>query len=600
MRGSYSLGSDIRPKNLNYTFLKRIFTYAKGFYSDLILLLAFNMIMTVFSLMQTIMVGVLIDDAAVQNLKRFGVAGDDRDTNIHYTAAVLVGFFVLDQVVSYWQKMLKMSISQKMTLKMQGELLKKVQRMPVHFFKNVKPGEVSSRLNSDVTGAQNFLTSSLLGYGNSVLKVLFTLMTMLNMNWKLTIASLLSFPIIYFPSKYFSAMLKENRKEVLALKGEARTLESEFLSTDGFTLARIFGRTNDIYKKWEDIKIEQNHINTNVGKGQSIFSSFKQGSSQMVEYILRWTCAMLVVSGEFSAGDIITFLALFKSFQGPASSLASIQVDFSSKVTYFERIFEVMDMEDLLVEPETPVNLDLKQVEGRIVFDFVSFSYSQIPEKYYKLPEAERPWRDAMTPKRGNQNRKGNKGKQDDEDPYVLKDISFTIQPGTMVAVIGASGAGKSTLAQLIPRLYDPTEGNIYIDDINMKSISFDDLTSLIGVVTQETYIFFDTLKENILFARPDATDEEVIEACKQANLWELVQSLPEGIDTVLGDRGYRLSGGERQRIAIARVFLKNSKILVLDEATSSLDSVNEKQIQDAFNNLTSGRSSFVIAHRFL
>eukprot|EP01129_Flabellula_baltica_P006310 TRINITY_DN2350_c0_g1_i1.p1 TRINITY_DN2350_c0_g1~~TRINITY_DN2350_c0_g1_i1.p1 ORF type:complete len:369 (+),score=55.70 TRINITY_DN2350_c0_g1_i1:101-1207(+) len=355
MRGSYSLGSDIRPKNLNYTFLKRIFTYAKGFYSDLILLLAFNMIMTVFSLMQTIMVGVLIDDAAVQNLKRFGVAGDDRDTNIHYTAAVLVGFFVLDQVVSYWQKMLKMSISQKMTLKMQGELLKKVQRMPVHFFKNVKPGEVSSRLNSDVTGAQNFLTSSLLGYGNSVLKVLFTLMTMLNMNWKLTIASLLSFPIIYFPSKYFSAMLKENRKEVLALKGEARTLESEFLSTDGFTLARIFGRTNDIYKKWEDIKIEQNHINTNVGKGQSIFSSFKQGSSQMVEYILRWTCAMLVVSGEFSAGDIITFLALFKSFQGPASSLASIQVDFSSKVTYFERIFEVMDMEDLLVEPETPV-----------------------------------------------------------------------------------------------------------------------------------------------------------------------------------------------------------------------------------------------------
>jgi len=319
--------------------------------------------------------------------------------------------------------------------------------------------------------------------------------------------------------------------------------------------------------------------------------------------VVFWVGGHLVLRGEFTIGTIVAFGTYLSQMYGPLMNLTNAQVQFAQNMVSFERVFEVMDIPVEIAEISNPKQLPL--VSGQIKFDDVSFAYSGLGKEEVGLDEIARfSWRGGFEAhlKRGKDRTDEGSGALaeggESRPQWALKDVDFTIEPGQLVALVGPSGAGKSTITYMIPRLYDPTHGRVLIDGQDIRDVTLNSLANNIGMVTQETYLFYDTIQANLLYARPDATEGEMIAAAKAANIHDFIAGLPDGYDTVVGERGYRLSGGERQRMAIARVVLRDPRILVLDEATSSLDSLSEELIQQALQEVMKGRSSLVIAHR--
>jgi ATP-binding cassette subfamily B protein len=448
-----------------------------------------------------------------------------------------------------------------------------------------------SRLNSDVVGAQSAVTGTFITILTNVITVVSTLVIMFSLEWRLTLLSVVILPLFIIPTRRVGRVLREIRRESMDLNAKMNALMNETLNVSGALLVKLFGRQTDEVAKFRERSGRVAEIGIRSAMVGRWFFMGLGLASAIGTAVVFWIGGHLVLQGAFTIGTIVAFGSYLTHLYGPLSAMSNAHIEFVTSMVSFERVFEIID---LPVEIEDkPDAVELAQVKGAVVFDRVSFSYTAGGDGGATALglSAER------TPSSDN-----------DLSPTVpvrvtgrtmaIEKISFEIKPGQLAALVGPSGAGKTTITYLLPRLYDPTSGRICLDGYDLRDVTQKSLARAIGMVTQETYLFHDTIKANLLYARPAATQAEIEAACVAANIHHFITSLPDGYETVVGERGYRLSGGEKQRIAIARVILKDPRLLILDEATSSLDSQSEALIQEALERIMQERTSLVIAHR--
>ncbi len=463
-----------------------------------------------------------------------------------------------------------------------------LQRMSLGFFTATRPGEMMSRLNSDVVGAQSAVTGTLVSVVSNTLAAVVTLAVMMSLEWRLTLAAVAILPLFVIPSRRVGKILRGVTREQMEANARMNATMNETLNLSGALLVKLFGRARDEDGKFgghaaevRDLGVRRALIGRWFFMALGVVSAF--GTA-----LVFWLGSVLVIQGSLTIGTIVALSAYLAQLYGPLSALSNARVELATSLVSFERVFEVLDLPRHIEEPADPVRLD--PVQGRVTFSNVSFDYQAATPP--ALEHVKRfSWRTPAVPEGESPPEMIGRGR-------AIDGLDFDVAPGRLVALVGPSGAGKTTVTYLIPRLYDVTEGRVLIDGIDVRGLSLGTLAEAIGVVTQETFLFHDTIAANLRYARPGATDEQLVAAATAANIHDFVADLPEGYETVVGERGYRLSGGEKQRVAIARVILKDPRILVLDEATSHLDARSEALIQEALEHVMAGRTSFVIAHR--
>ena len=471
--------------------------------------------------------------------------------------AMLV-MYVVSGLIGVLQNHLNTIVSQRIMFDIRNQLYEHLQGLSLRFFTGSHTGEVMSRLTDDVAAIQNIVTGSLISIANNFFIVATTLVVIFALDWKLALLSVSLLPLFIYPTRLVGGIRRRLRKDTQEAHASLNTLMQETLNISGFLLMKMYNR-----EKYEAHRLEQRSgqvmdLQVRTGLVGRWFFMLMGLFSLVGPALIYWWGGRQVIEGSLTIGTVVAFVAYLTRLYGPVSSLATVYVDVQAAVALFERIFEYMDAESDVKDPPNPVAL--KRVAGEIRFDGVSFEY--VPSR------------------------------------RALDDVSFTVEAGQLAALVGPSGAGKTTVTYLIPRLYDPTKGSIRIDGHDLRDVDLDSLRSQMGIVTQETFLFHSTIAENLLYGRPDATHDDMVRACESAQLHEFVTGLPDGYETVVGERGYRLSGGEKQRMAIARVILRDPRILVLDEATSHLDSLSESLIRGALEPLFSDRTGVVIAHR--
>jgi ATP-binding cassette, subfamily B, bacterial len=526
-----------------------------------------------------------------------------RDTRrLNLLALGMIGIPILNGLIGVWQRRLSAQVGEGVIYDLRRALYDHMQRMSLRFFTQTRTGELMSRLNNDVVGAQRAVNSTLITIVTNIVSLVATLVVMLALEWRLTLLGLMVLPIFMLPARQVGQILRRLRRRSMELNAEMNAVMNETLNVSGALLVKLFGREQRETERFGHRATEVRDIGVQSAVVSQWFFLALGITSAVGTAVVFWVGGHLVLRGAFTVGTIVAFSAYLTQLYSPLMSLANAPVEFAQSMVSFERVFEVLDIP---VEIQEPVGaVVLPAVRGEILFENVSFTYlDDSGDKSVGLTEVTRLHggdRLALV-KRGKQTENGQDktvALPETTLRWALQDISFTIQPGQLVAMVGPSGAGKTTITYLIPRLYDPSGGRVLIDGHDIKQVALRSLSENIGMVTQDTYLFYDTIRTNLLYARPDAGDSELIAAARAANIHDFIMSLPDGYDTVVGERGYRLSGGERQRIAIARVILKDPRILVLDEATSHLDSLSEALIQDALQRVMKGRTSLVIAHR--
>ncbi|MBU3701483.1 MAG: ABC transporter ATP-binding protein [Acidimicrobiia bacterium] len=498
---------------------------------------------------------------------------------LHVMAAVVIVSAVGAALLAFVERYFSSRIGEGLIYDLRVRLFDHVSDMPIGFFTRTQTGALMSRLNNDVIGAQRAVTTTLGSVVSNVIVLITTLTAMLVLEWRLTLIGLVVLPVFIIPAKRVGRRLSSITRKGFDLNAVMNTQMTERFNVSGALLVKLFGN-----RRRESAEFAQRAGEVrDVGIKSAMYSRTFLIALALVAAVgtalVYWVGGQLVISDAITIGTLVALAALVTRIYEPLTALSSARVDIMTALVSFERVFEVIDLRNPLTDADDAV--ELAESNGAIEFDDVSFRYPSGAE--VSLASLEIGLSGAV---------------DDDAGAEVLHHVSASIAPGQLVALVGPSGAGKTTLTSLVPRLYDVTGGTVRIDGHDVRSLTLDSLRARIGVVSQDPHLFHDTVAENLRFARPDATDAEIVAACRAAQIHEVVMALPERYDTVVGERGYRLSGGEKQRLAIARVLVKAPSIVILDEATSHLDSENESLVQQALATALAGRTALVIAHR--
>jgi len=492
-------------------------------------------------------------------------------------ALLAAGLALADAVLSLAQRYLSARIGEGLIYDMRTRVFDHVQRMPIAFFTRTQTGALVTRLNNDVLGAQEAFTDVLSTVIGNLISVAFILVVMLLLSWQITLLALLLLPIFLLPARWLGRRMQAITREAYALNADMNTTMTERFNVSGALLVKLFGHPRDEASTFERRAGRVRDIGvTQAMYARFFFVALTLTAALATALVYGWG-GVLAVDGVLNIGTLVALTAYLARLYGPLTQLSNINVDVMTTLVSFERVFEVLDLPPMI--QEKPDAVEIPRGPAKIEFDQVDFSYPSPDE--VSLASLESVASLDRTP--GGQ---------------ILHDVSFGVEPGTMTALVGPSGAGKTTICHLVPRLYDVRAGAVRINGTDIRDATLDSLRTGIGMVTQDAHMFHETIRSNLLYAKPDATEEELESALRAAQIWPLVSGLADGLDTVVGDRGYRLSGGEKQRLAIARLLLKAPDIVVLDEATAHLDSESELAVQQALQTALAGRTSLVIAHR--
>lgn len=564
-----TLSSDqsVKHAKLKPGTLKRIFAYAIPYKSVFALFLVCLILDAVLTIATPLLLRELIDK---------GVIPKDRGVVTTMAAAVAL-LAIASALVNIVVRWISAKIGEGLIYDLRSQVFRHVQEQSIAFFTRTQTGALISRINSDVIGAQRAFTSTFSGIISNVLTLILVVGTMLALSWQITIASLLLLPIFLAPTKWIGSRLQGYTRDSFEINAEMSSTMTERFNVSGALLVKLYGDLNTESKVFKAKARKVADIGISMAMLNTFFFIALISIAALATAIAYGIGGHLAIDGAITVGSLIAITTLLARLYGPLVALATVRVDVMGALVSFERVFEVLDLEPMVKEIAKPI--ELKSKTPAIAFTDVRFTYPKAQEISLASLEA------ASLPE-----------VKDAEE--ILKGISFEVKPGTVTALVGPSGAGKTTISALLPRLYDVTGGTISIDGEDIRNFTLNSLRASIGVVMQDSHLFHDTITSNLRYAKSDATKEEMQAACESAQIWDLVSSLPNGLETMVGERGHRLSGGEKQRLAIARLLLKSPSIVILDEATAHLDSENEELVQKALSQALHGRTSIVIAHR--
>ena len=564
---SYSRDGEVARQRLAPGTFGRIVRFAAPYRRELGFFLALVVLDAATVVLTPLLLKVIIDRGVIPGR-----------TDVVVTVALIVaGVAVFDAVLSLIQRWYSARIGEGLIYSLRSAVYAHVSRMPVAFFTRTQTGSLVSRLNSDVVGAQRAFTSTLSAVVANAISLVLVLVTMLVLSWQITLVALLLLPIFVLPARWVGRRLADINREAMQLNAEMSQTMTERFNVSGALLVKIFGRLPEESAAFEAKAARVRDIGIISAMYSRVFFTALTLIASLATALVYGVGGLLAIRGEIQVGTLVALAALLGRLYGPLTALSNVHVDVMTALVSFERVFEVLDLPPMV--DDRPGAVPLPADAARVEFDSVSFRYPGADE--VSLASLESVARLDAGP-----------------GVTVLHDVSFRAEPGQLVALVGPSGAGKTTITALVSRLYDVTSGAVRVGGFDVRDVTLESLRDAVGVVTQDAHLFHDTIRANLGYARPDAGEEELVEACRAAQIWDLVASLPDGLDTVVGDRGYRLSGGEKQRLALARLLLKAPRIVVLDEATAHLDSESEAAVQRALETALAGRTSLVIAHR--
>ncbi|MGW0392701.1 ABC transporter ATP-binding protein [Streptomyces sp. NPDC003042] len=556
---------DRRP--LSRASLRRIASFARPHRRGLTLFLLLSVVAALLAVATPLLASRIVDAI---------VKGGESGTVTRFALLIAV-IAVAEAGLGLLTRKLSSTLGEGLILDLRTAVFDHVQRMPVAFFTRTRTGALVSRLNNDVIGAQRAFSNTLSGVVSNTVTLLLTLVVMLSISWQITLLALVLLPVFVLPARRMGARMASMQREAATLNAAMGTQMTERFSAPGATLVKLFGRPADESAEFAARAARVRDIGIRTAMAQSAFITALTLVSALALALVYGLGGYYALRGTLDAGSVVALALLLTRLYAPLTALAGARVEVMSAMVSFERVFEILDLKPLIAEkpdarrvPEGPVTVE---------FDRVSFGYPSADKvSLASLEEV------AMLDDRG--------GTQ------VLHEVSFRAEPGQMIALVGSSGAGKSTIAQLLPRLYDADAGAVRLGGVDVRDLTADSVRETLGMVTQDGHLFHESVRANLLLARPEAGEEEIWEALRRSRLDGLVASLPDGLDTVVGERGYRLSGGERQRLTIARLLLARQRVVILDEATAHLDSTSEAAVQEALAEALAGRTAVVIAHR--
>ena len=492
--------------------------------------------------------------------------------------AIIVGVLaVADSLMSIVGRWFSSRIGEGLIFDLRSLVFSHVQKQSIAFFTRTQTGALISRINSDVIGAQQAFTSTLSGLISNVVSLILVAVTMLILSWQITIVSLVLLPLFLLPTKWVGRKLQFLTRASFQMNAEMSSTMTERFNVSGAMLVALYARPETEHHYFSSRARKVADIGITIALLNRIFFVALTSVAAVATAFAYGIGGHLAISGTVTVGTLLAITALLSRLYGPLTALSNVRIDVMTALVSFERVFEVLDLEPMV--QNSPHAVELRNSQPGIEFKNVTFAYPRAEE--ISLASLESVSKPETAP-----------------SGEVLRNLSFICQPGTMTAVVGPSGAGKTTISALIPRLYDVTSGEILVGDVDIRNLTIESLRNSIGVVMQDAHLFHDTIAANLRYAKPDATFEEMRSACQSARIWTLIDSLPNGLETMVGERGHRLSGGEKQRIAIARLLLKEPSVVILDEATAHLDSENEALVHEALSIALQGRTSLVIAHR--
>ena len=545
-----------RPK-VTGALLKRVFSYLQPYWRQLTLVLVCIAVSSVCSLFPSILTGNIIDVLTGRDLGGWFGAGLSALIRL---ILLSLGLNLASNLIGVGQNYLNNWIAQHISYDMRNQMYRHLQKMSQRFFTSANQGDIITRMTSDISGVESVVSGTFASILSNTITLVVALIAMFRKNWILALVGMAVVPLFTLPTRMAGKRRWKLAGEAQACNDEINGILNETLSVSGQLLVKLFGREQSEYDRYEEANGRMIKLNIRERMAGRWFFMLLNTLATIGPMLLYLVGGILIMKYDstVTVGDITVLVALLGRMYGPVNSLLNIQVDWIRSMAMFTRIFEYYDMKPEI--EEKPDAKELTDAKGEISFEHVDFSY--------------------------------------DGERQILKDITFTLRSGDCIAIVGPSGSGKSTVVNLIPRLWDPTSGRVTFDGTDVRDLTLHSLRDEIGVVTQETYLFNSTIRENLLYANPGATEEEMIDACRKANIWDFISGQPEGLDTMVGNRGLKLSGGEKQRISIARALLKDPALLIFDEATSALDSISEAAIQAAINPLIEERTSILIAHR--